>query len=96
MSSMVSLNPAISVGAQMAEVCRCQRAFPKPEIMRPCWPEMLEACRSAIPNTLQRGFLRTNFRGVPAQRIMLARWMLLRPNSDRDESDHALDNADPA
>jgi peptide/nickel transport system ATP-binding protein len=73
---MVSLNPAISVGAQMAEglacTCGCRR-----ERQARCL-DMLERVRSAIPKARPDAYPH-EFSGGMRQRIMLASVMLLKP-----------------
>jgi peptide/nickel transport system ATP-binding protein len=87
---MVSLNPALTLGAQMAEGLRLHHRLPAVEIRRRS-VEMLrrvqirdpEHCLSAFPH---------EFSGGMRQRIMLASIMLLRPKLlIADEPTTALD-----
>ncbi|MBB3021094.1 peptide/nickel transport system ATP-binding protein [Microvirga lupini] len=87
---MVSLNPAMSVGAQMAEALRLHTSLSRQEIRQLCI-EMLErvrisnaaGCLTAFPH---------EFSGGMRQRIMIASVMLLRPKLlVADEPTTALD-----
>lgn len=87
---MVSLNPAISVGAQMAEGLQLHERLSKAEIRRRCL-EMLERVQIRDPEHTFNAFPH-EFSGGMRQRIMLASVMLLRPKLlIADEPTTALD-----
>ncbi len=87
---MVSLNPAISVGAQMAEGLRLHQHLPRAEIRRRCL-EMLERVQIRDPEHTFNAFPH-EFSGGMRQRIMLASVMLLQPKLlIADEPTTALD-----
>ncbi|KJC40182.1 peptide ABC transporter ATP-binding protein [Bradyrhizobium sp. LTSP849] len=87
---MVSLNPAISVGAQMAEGLGLHTPLPKKEIKQRCL-DMLERVQIRDPARTFDAYPH-EFSGGMRQRIMLASVMLLRPKLlIADEPTTALD-----
>jgi peptide/nickel transport system ATP-binding protein len=87
---MVSLNPAISVGAQMAEGLMLHQRLAKAEVRRRCL-DMLERVQIRDPEQTFDAFPH-EFSGGMRQRIMLASVMLLRPKLlIADEPTTALD-----
>jgi peptide/nickel transport system ATP-binding protein len=87
---MVSLNPAISVGAQMAEGLGLHERLSKAEIRRRCL-EMLERVQIRDPEHTFSAYPH-EFSGGMRQRIMLASVMVLRPKLlIADEPTTALD-----
>jgi peptide/nickel transport system ATP-binding protein len=87
---MVSLNPAISVGAQMAEGLHLHAQLSGAEIKRRCL-DMLERVQIRDPVHTLNAFPH-EFSGGMRQRIMLASVMLLRPKLlIADEPTTALD-----
>jgi len=87
---MVSLNPAMSVGAQMAEALRLHTSLSRQEIRQLC-VEMLERVRISNAAASLSAFPH-EFSGGMRQRIMIASVMLLRPKLlVADEPTTALD-----
>jgi peptide/nickel transport system ATP-binding protein len=87
---MVSLNPAIGVGAQMAEGLALHQRLAKTEVRRRCL-DMLERVQIRDPEHVFNAFPH-EFSGGMRQRIMLASVMLLRPKLlIADEPTTALD-----
>jgi peptide/nickel transport system ATP-binding protein len=87
---MVSLNPAISVGQQMAEGLSLHQRLSRSEIKARCL-EMLERVRIRDPEHTFNAYPH-EFSGGMRQRIMLASVMLLRPKLlIADEPTTALD-----
>jgi len=87
---MVSLNPAITVGAQMAEAMRQHTGLSRAEIREQAIA-MLERVRIADPEACLAAYPH-QFSGGMRQRIMLASVMLLRPRLlVADEPTTALD-----
>jgi peptide/nickel transport system ATP-binding protein len=87
---MVSLNPAISVGAQMAEGLSLHMRLSKKEIRQRCL-DMLERVQIRDPARTFDAYPH-EFSGGMRQRIMLASVMLLRPKLlIADEPTTALD-----
>jgi ABC-type glutathione transport system ATPase component len=87
---MVSLNPAMTVGAQMIEGLRLHHRLPHSE-MRARAVEMLRMVQIRDPEGAMRNYPHT-FSGGMRQRIMLASVMLLRPRLlIADEPTTALD-----
>ena len=87
---MVSLNPAISVGAQMAEGLRLHMRLSRKEIRQRCL-DMLERVQIRDPARTFDAYPH-EFSGGMRQRIMLASVMLLRPKLlIADEPTTALD-----
>ncbi|WP_157088339.1 ATP-binding cassette domain-containing protein, partial [Bradyrhizobium jicamae] len=87
---MVSLNPAISIGAQMAEGLALHERISRSEIHRRCL-DMLARVQIRDPETTFNAFPH-EFSGGMRQRIMLASVMLLRPKLlIADEPTTALD-----
>jgi peptide/nickel transport system ATP-binding protein len=87
---MMSLNPAISVGAQLAEGLTLHTRLPKKEIRQRCL-DMLERVQIRDPAQTFDAYPH-EFSGGMRQRIMLASVMLLRPKLlIADEPTTALD-----
>src|ERR1700730_3923120 len=87
---MVSLNPAIAVGAQMAEGLGLHTRLPSREIKQRCL-DMLERVQIRDPASTFDAYPH-EFSGGMRQRIMLASVMLLRPKLlIADEPTTALD-----
>jgi peptide/nickel transport system ATP-binding protein len=87
---MVSLNPAISVGAQMAEGLSLHTQLPKKQIRQRCL-DMLERVQIRDPARTYDAYPH-EFSGGMRQRIMLASVMLLQPKLlIADEPTTALD-----
>ena len=87
---MVSLNPAISVGAQMMEGLALHERLAKAEVKRRCL-DMLQRVQIRDPEHTFNAFPH-EFSGGMRQRIMLASVMLLRPKLlIADEPTTALD-----
>ena len=87
---MVSLNPALSIGAQLAEGLELHRRLPRDEVLRLC-RQMLARVQINDPDRCLAAFPH-EFSGGMRQRIMLAAVMLLQPKLLlADEPTTALD-----
>jgi peptide/nickel transport system ATP-binding protein len=88
---MVSLNPALTIGTQLAEGLRYHRKLSEAEIERRC-VDMLQRVRIADPHRCLKAHPH-EFSGGMRQRIVLASTMLLHPKLlIADEPTTALDN----
>ena len=87
---MVSLNPALTVGAQLAEGLKLHEGLPDAEIRARCL-EMLRRVQIADPEQCLKAYPH-EFSGGMRQRIMLASVLLLKPKLlIADEPTTALD-----